>query len=376
MADDKKVMGSLALMRAAAATAVITDAGAPANPLTDAAPRVTPRPAIERGEDEDGDGCVTTFLERHYLHYNAGTVKLAAQAWKQHVEAGGAMMLTLAGAMSTAQLGRSIAPLIRAGFVHMISCTGANLEEDVMNLIGRDQYEDVSDYKEISPEDDEDIYDEGANRVTDTTIPDKVMVPLAKAVMAEWRRLDKAGQRAFPHEVLYKILRTGALEKRYVEDPNDSWLLAAMESHLPIVVPGWEDSTLGNNYCAACLQGTIRNIATVRSGIEYMADLAAWYATTAEAREIGFFQVGGGIAGDFPICVVPMLHEELQRDDLPKLAYFAQVTDAHESYGGYSGASPSEKITWGKLDRETKRFDIHSDATLVFPLIAAYLLGW
>lgn len=372
---EKKGLGSLALIEASSRMAVTPAAGEPASPLTE---REIPDDdeARETAGDEPGDGTIGRFMERHFLHYNAGTARRAAEAWRAHIDAGGAMMLTLAGAMSTAQLGRSIAPLIRAGLVHCISCTGANLEEDVMNLIGRDQYEDLPDYRDLTPAEEKAIWSEGKNRVTDTAIPDKVMVPLAKAVMQEWVRLDQAGERAFPHEVLYTVLRERVLAKRYVEDPADSWLLAAMEENLPIVVPGWEDSTLGNNFCAACIEGKITNVATVRSGIEYMADLAAWYAQTAEERKMGFFQIGGGIAGDFPICVVPMLHEELRRDDLPKFDFFCQITDSHESYGGYSGAPPSEKITWSKLDEDSKKFDIHSDATIVAPLIFAYVLGW
>ncbi len=371
-----KAMTTLGLIAAAKQLAVVESAGTPASPLTATPP--APRPSGEHDaiDDEPGDGTVSAFLERHFLHYNAGTTKRAAEAWKQHVEAGGKIILSLAGAMSTAQLGRSIAPLIRAGKIHAISCTGANLEEDVMNLIGRDQYEDLPDYADMDREDDADIYDEGKNRVTDTAIPDKVMVPLAKAVMKEWVKADTKGERYFPHEILYKILRSGVLEDRYVEQPEDSWLLAAMEANLPIVVPGWEDSTLGNNYAAACLTGKITNVATARGGMEYMCDLAAWYAKTAEAHAMGAFQIGGGIAGDFWICVIPMLHEELQRDDLVQLTYFAQVTDAHESYGGYSGASPSEKQTWSKLAKDCEWFDIHSDATVIFPLVAATVLGW
>ena len=381
-----KALGSLALMRAAAKTAEITAAGDRAAPLAESVDsdhhesrRVRRDAPVERdagATDPAPDGTITAFLDRHFLHYNAGTARAAAEAWKQHVDDGGAVVLTLAGAMSTAQLGRSIAPMIRAGKIHAISTTGANLEEDVMNLIGRTRYEELPDYSQFSPEDDEAIYDAGKNRVTDTAIPDAVMVPLANAMLKEWRRADKAGERYFPHEVLYKILRRETLASQYVVDPDESWLIAAMEANLPIVVPGWEDSTLGNSYCAALLKGQIENAATVRSGMEYMADLAAWYARTAEQRAIGCFQIGGGIAGDFWICVIPMLHEELKRDDLRKLSFFAQVTDAHVSYGGYSGAAPAEKITWGKIDSETETFDIHSDATIVFPLVAAIVMGW
>ncbi|MGH7634421.1 MAG: deoxyhypusine synthase family protein, partial [Gemmatimonadaceae bacterium] len=248
-----KALGSLALMRAAAKTAEVTAAGTPASPLADAAnadtdPDRHPSRKVRREEPPERDagatdpeptGEIQTFLERHFLHYNAGTMRAAAEAWRDHVDAGGAVVLTLAGAMSTAQLGRSIAPLIRAGKVHAISTTGANLEEDLMNLIGRTRYEEIPEYRDLTPEDEQDIYDDEKNRVTDSAIPDSVMVPLAKAMLKEWQRAERAGERYFPHEVLYKVLRSGTLEDQYVIDADESWLMAAMEANLPIVVPGW-----------------------------------------------------------------------------------------------------------------------------------------
>jgi deoxyhypusine synthase len=115
---------------------------------------------------------------------------------------------------------------------------------------------------------------------------------------------------------------------------------------------------------------------TVRSGIEYMIDLASWYQKTSAKASIGFFQIGGGIAGDFPICVVPMLHQDLRLPDIRLWGYFCQVSDSTTSYGSYSGAVPNEKITWGKLAVDTPKFVIESDATIVVPLIWARVLGW
>ena len=141
-------------------------------------------------------------------------------------------------------------------------------------------------------------------------------------------------------------------------------------------MPGWEDSTLGNIFAVALHQRRHRDVHTVRAGIEYMMALADWYGEARRSTSpIGFFQIGGGIAGDFPICVVPMLHQDLQRDDVPLWGYFCQISDSTTSYGSYSGAVPNEKITWGKLAVDTPRFVIESDATIVAPLIFAYVLG-
>lgn len=287
------------------------------------------------------------------------------------------MMITLAGAMSTAELGLSLAEMIRQDKVHAISCTGANLEEDIFNLIAHDFYERLPHYRDLTPQQEQELLERHMNRVTDTCIPEEEAIRrLEKALIEEWKRADQTGEACFPHQFLYRILRSGALEQYYQIDPRDSWVYAAMERDLPIYVPGWEDSTTGNIYAAHCIAGDITNVHTVHSGIEYMIDLADWYTRTSAGHSIGFFQIGGGIAGDFPICVVPMLHQDLHRTNVPVWGYFCQISDSTTSYGSYSGAVPNEKITWGKLAVDTPKFIIESDAAIVAPLIFALVLGW
>jgi deoxyhypusine synthase len=193
-------------------------------------------------------------------------------------------------------------------------------------------------------------------------------------VLDVWVDADRKGEPRFPHEFLYELIRAGALEKHYQIDPKDSWLVAACERDLPLIVPGWEDSTLGNIYASHCITGEIGNVHTVKGGIQYMISLAEWYERTSADASIGFFQIGGGIAGDFPICVVPMLQQDLKREDMPRWGYFCQISDSTTSYGSYSGAVPNEKITWGKLSADTPKYIIESDATIVAPLIFACVL--
>jgi deoxyhypusine synthase len=323
------------------------------------------------------DSPISDFIRRHYRHFNAAALVDAAAAYRAHLDAGGSMLVTLAGAMSTAELGLSLAEMIRQGKVTAISCTGANLEEDVFNLVAHDHYVRVPHYRQLTPKDERALLDRHLNRVTDTCIPEmEAMRRIESAVLAEWERADKAGERLFPHEFMYRILRSGVLKDSYQIDPKDSWLLAAAEKDLPIFVPGWEDSTLGNMFTGHVISGDIKNVHTVRTGIEYMVELARWYTETAPKSSIGFFQIGGGIAGDFPICVVPMLHQDLQRTNIPLWGYFCQISDSTTSYGSYSGAVPSEKITWGKLGEDTPSYIIESDATIVAPLVFAFILGW
>ena len=319
---------------------------------------------------------VKEFIKRHFRHFNAAVVVDAAEGWRRHVAAGGKMMLTMGGAMSTAELGIVLAELIRRGMIHAMTVTGANLEEDVFNLVAHDHYVRLPGYRDLTPRDEQDLLNRHLNRVTDTCLPEEeAMRKIERKLLELWAAADKAGERSMPQEFFYRLLRSQTLAGEYQIDPKDSWLVAAAERDLPLWVPGWEDSTLGNMFVANVIKGKVGSYGVVKSGPEQMANLIAWYQATARSSPIGFFQIGGGISGDFPICVVPLIEQDLETP-IPKWAYFCQISDATTSYGSYSGAVPNEKITWGKLDVATPSYIIESDATIVFPLIAAYLLDW
>jgi len=320
---------------------------------------------------------VTKFLRHHFRHFNAAALIDAADGYNKHLAEGGKMMITLAGAMSTAELGIQLAELIRQDKVQIISCTGANLEEDIFNLVAHDFYERVPHYRDLTAADEQALLARHMNRVTDTCIPEEeAMRRIEHTVLKFWEKADQEGKSYFPHEFFYQILLSGELEQYYQIDPKDSWMLAAAEKNLPIICPGWEDSTLGNIYAGHVMTGDVKNVHTMRTGIQYMMYLADWYTQNAtEESKVGFFQIGGGIAGDFPICVVPMLHQDLQRHEVPLWGYFCQISDSTTSYGSYSGAVPNEKITWGKLGEKTPKFIIESDATIVAPLVFAIVLG-
>ncbi|NDC00667.1 MAG: deoxyhypusine synthase [Verrucomicrobia bacterium] len=288
------------------------------------------------------EGPITKFIDRNYRHFNSAVVRDAAIAYRKLLDDGGRMMVTLAGAMSTAELGISLAEMIRKGKVHAISCTGANLEEDVYNLVAHDHYRRVPGYRYLTAKDEDKLLKEHLNRVTDTCIPEHEAMRRIEGVMIDlWKRDEKQGARKFPHEYFFEALREGLYKKFYQIDPKDSWMVAA---------------------------------ANMLPRVEYMISLADFYTQTAKTP-LGFFQIGGGIAGDFPICVVPMLHQDLKRKSIPLWAYFCQISDSTTSYGSYSGAVPNEKITWGKLGQDTPSFVIESDATIVAPLMFSYILG-
>lgn len=321
-------------------------------------------------------GEISKFITHHYRHFNAAALVDASKGYVSHLEKDGKMMITLAGAMSTAELGLSLAEMIRNDKVHAISCTAANMEEDLFNLVAHEHYERVPNYRDLSPKDEWALLERGLNRVTDTCIPEhEAMRRLESSVLAVWQKADNAGQRFFPFEFFYQLLESGALKQYYQIDPKNSWMIAACEKKLPIFSPGWEDSTLANMFVGQVRKGGVKNISIVKSGLEQMDRLIDWYRDTSSKHSVGFFQIGGGIAGDFPICVVPLIRQDLEDENCPFWGYFCQISDSTTSYGSYSGAVPNEKITWEKLNLDTPKFIIESDATIVAPLVFAYVLG-
>ncbi len=312
------------------------------------------------------------FIFRHYHNFNARALRNALVSYWQHLEQGGKMFWTIAGAMSSAQLGISLAPAIRAGLVHGISTTGANLEESLFRLVAHDSYQDFPEYRYFTKEDDTHILAAGMRRVTDTSIPeDEAFRAVEKIVVPLWEAASQENQRHFWHDYFYQLIRR-IDPKQYEGDPASCWLLAAADMSLPMVVPGYEDSTFGNIFASYVKTGQLQ-ASIAKSGIEYMVAFYDQYRTLAKGAGLGFFQIGGGIAGDFPICVVPSIKHDLQ-EDTPPWAYFCQVSDSTTSYGSYSGATPNEKITWDKLTKDTPMFVIESDATIVVPLLLGALL--
>lgn len=311
---------------------------------------------------------IRDFVDEHYKHFNAGELARCADSLREFLASGGRLIVTLAGAMSTAEIGRSLGPAIRKQRVHAICCTGANLEEDLFSLISRSEYEGIPDWRQQSGEDDAELAKRGLNRVTDVAIPERTITKVGSGLLELWEEAETVGDSRYPHEYLYDLLLHGELE--FSSSPEDSWLMAAADANLPIFTPGWEDSTLGNLLAARVLDCTLNSNSIVRGGLDAMQSLADWYRE--DDSPTGILQVGGGISGDFAISVVPMLRQDANVD-VPLWSWFAQISESRPSYGGYSGAPPNEKISWGKLSVETPRFVIESDASIVLPLLLSSL---
>jgi deoxyhypusine synthase len=315
---------------------------------------------------------VLEFVLKNYKNFNARSTRDALLGYWKHVQGGGRMFWAMAGAMSSAQLGISLAPAIRAGLVHGLSVTGANLEESLFRLVAHHSYKDFPDYRYFTKADDTRILEQRMRRVTDTSIPeDEAFRAVEKFLVPMWKAATEKNQRRFWHEYFYELVQTLPASV-HEGNPDECWLLAAAKAKLPIVVPGYEDSTFGNIFASHVKLGEC-SASIVKSGIEYMAAFYDQYRELSAGPGVGFFQIGGGIAGDFPICVVPSIKYDLQEPVRP-WAYFCQISDSTTSYGSYSGATPNEKITWDKLTQETPMFVIESDATIVTPLLLAALL--
>ena len=321
---------------------------------------------------------ITEFIKHHYRHFNAAALVDAAEAYNKLLAEGGKMFVTIAGAMSTAELGLSLAEMIRQDKIHGICCTGANLEEDVFNLVAHNFYERVPHYRDLTPADEAALLSRHMNRVTDTCIPEmEAMRRIENEVLEEWVRADKAGERFFPHQFMYKILLSGELEEertRSIRKIVGCW--RRRRRTCPCLCRDGRTRRWATCTPGTASRGDVKKVHTVRTGIEYMMELAEWYTKTTEKTPLGFFQIGGGIAGDFPSawcrCCTRTCGANMCRCGRTS----ARSRDSTTSYGSYSGAVPNEKITWGKLGEKTPKFIIESDASIVAPLVFAYVLGW
>lgn len=322
----------------------------------------------------DTQSFVSDFIETNFRHFNARELLEAGRGYSEFVETGnGAMMVSLAGAMSTAEIGKTLAPLIRNGLVSAITCTGANLEEDLFNLLGQHRYVEARQWRTLSMDDDYQLLKQGLNRVTDTCIPEDVMLSLHDALLERWQAAGFEDQRYFHWEYIYQLIQQGWFDQRCDVPMTDSWVVAACEMKLPIYTPGAEDSTLGNMFCADVMLGRLPSHRVLKSGTEQFEHLTHWYRRQQEERDVGFFQIGGGIAGDFAMCVVPGLIQD-HGVSCKHWRYFCHIGDATTSYGGYSGCPANEKVSWDKLDPDTEYYTINSDASIVAPLIFQYVL--
>ena len=318
---------------------------------------------------------VSAFAGKTLNHLNAGSTMQAALWLKDHLAKGGKIVVTLAGALSSFQVGVMLAELIRKNKVHLVSATGANHEESYYRYVAHSHYANIPRYTELTPKQEAELRDAGLRRITDTFLPkDEGVRIMEPHLLKMWQMAQKKGQRFFPHEYFRRLFKEKLIKADPQANPLDCWTYAAFQKNIPIVVPGFEDSTMGNIFASYTytkeLEGKV-----MKTGLEYFHLMYDWYLKESKTAPIAFLQLGGGIAADFPICVVPSLKHDLKIKNVRDWAGFIEIGSSPMSYGSYSGAGGKEKITWDKLSTKSYYQIIQSDVTLTFPWIAAVLLG-
>lgn len=326
---------------------------------------------------------VSEFAERTLNHCNGGSTLQAALWLKNHLKNGGKIMVTIAGALSSFQVGVMLAELIRQDKVHIVSATGANHEESYYRYVAHSHYAYIPRYTELTPDQEAELRDAGLRRITDTFLPEDESVRIMEPhLLKMWQEAEKKGERYFPHEYFRRLFAEKLIQPDPKANPKDCWTYAAYEKNVPVVIPGFEDSTMGNIFASYTYNGPHRKDksvllkpSTMKGGLEYFTWLYDWYMEASKDAPIAFLQLGGGIAADFPICVVPSLKHDLQlHEGIRDWAGFVEIGSSPMSYGSYSGAGGKEKITWDKLSTESYYQIIQSDVTVAFPWIAAVLL--
>ena len=332
---------------------------------------------------------VSDFANRTLNHTNGGATYEAAMWLKNHLDHGGKLVVTIAGALSSFQVGVMLADLIRAGKVHMISATGANHEESYYRYVAHSHYAYIPRYTELTPDQEAELRDAGLRRITDTFLPEDESVRIMEPhLLKMWADADWNKKRFFPHEYFRRLFSENLIKPDPKANPDDCWAYAAYKKNIPIIIPGFEDSTMGNIFASYTYAGKYRqkgldknggtfvlNPNVMKNGIDYFTYLYDWYMEASKDAPIAFLQLGGGIAADFPICIVPSLKHDLGVKKVRDWAGFIEIGSSPMSYGSYSGAGGKEKITWDKLSTSSYYQIIQSDVTVAFPWIAAVLLG-
>jgi deoxyhypusine synthase len=326
---------------------------------------------------------VSAFAERTLHHCNGGATLQAAQWLHQHLKRGGKVVVTLAGALSSFQVGIMLAELIRKNKVHLVSATGANHEESYYRYVAHSHYAYIPRYTELTPTQEAELRDAGLRRITDTFLPEDESVRIMEPhLLAMWKEAENKGESFYPHEYFRRLFAKKLIFPDKGANPEDCWVYAAYTKNIPVVIPGFEDSTMGNIFASYTYSGphkkrggTTVKSSVMKSGLDYFHLMYDWYLRESKKHPIAFLQLGGGIAADFPICVVPSIKHDLQLPKVRDWAGFIEIGSSPMSYGSYSGAGGKEKITWDKLSTESYFQIIQSDVTVAFPWIAAILLG-
>lgn len=314
---------------------------------------------------------VPTLIDTYFNAYNGARLREACQLFVKLLDQDATVGVTLSGALTPAGLGPVLTPLIRAGFIDYISSTGANLYHDLHFTLGHPLYRSTAQIATGAA--DVDLRKKGIIRIYDVLFDQKVLLEtddwLYKTLLREEFR--KTMGTAELHHRVGKYALDEARERR-IDPPV---LATCHECDVPIYAPSPGDSTVGMNVSAIW---TARpELAPVLNPAIDVAETAAIVLDAKRNRRPSAVLIfGGGAPKNFLLQTEPQLQEVLGIDEKGH-DYFIQVTDARPDTGGLSGATPSEAVSWGKIDPEQLPNTVvcYADSTLAMPLLAAYVLA-
>ncbi len=183
-------------------------------------------------------GPISQFITHNYRHFNSARVVDARRPTATFSTREERCSLLWPVPSSTAEIGLSLAEMIRQDKFSFVCCSANNLEEDIMNLVAHSHYYRIPGYRDLTPQQEQELLENHYNRVTDTCIPEEeAFRRLEGALVDVWTKAKNEGKRYFPYEYIYQLLRSGVLEQYYEIDPKDSWVMAACEKNIPIICP-------------------------------------------------------------------------------------------------------------------------------------------
>ncbi|HWP44597.1 MAG TPA: deoxyhypusine synthase, partial [Blastocatellia bacterium] len=315
-----------------------------------------------------GSMTVAELVETSFLAYNAARLREACQLYVERMlEEDVTVGLSLTGALTPAGLGMSaIIPLIENGFVDWIVSTGANLYHDTHFGIGLRMHRGNPQISDVA------LREEGVVRIYDIFFEYDVLLSTD-----EFYRKLIAGpefQREMSTaEFHYLCGKYIAERERVLGAGRRSVLAAAYEAAVPVYTSSPGDSSIGMNVAAKALTGN-------RLRFDVTADVNETAAIVLAAKRSGgksaVFILGGGSPKNFMLQTEPQIQEVLRIEEKGH-DYFLQVTDARPDTGGLSGATPSEAVSWGKIDpdRLPDAVVCYLDSTIALPIITSYALA-
>ena len=315
-----------------------------------------------------GDEPVARLIDETFLAYNGGRLQKACRLFAERMLQDEVTVgVSLSGALTPAGVGRScLIPLIRAGFVDWIASTGANLYHDTHFGLG------MSLHRGSHVLDDAQLRREGVIRIYDVLFDYNVLLDTdnyLRTIMAEKPFCREMGT-AELHYLLGQYL--AAREKELgVEDT--CVLTAAYRAGVPCYVSSPGDSSIGMNVAELAMRGVGPRVDVSRDVNETAAIV---YAAKSGNRKSGILMLGGGSPKNFVLQTEPQIQEILGLTDRGH-DYYVQITDARPDTGGLSGATPSEAVSWGKVDPDTLADSVvvYTDSTIAVPLMTAYALS-